>query len=238
MEPIPPMPDQVFDEKEAQLSLHRRHKPTNPLATAFGEVTGDMKKFLRNLKGEKLKSRKQWLALNEGNTMPHGPYPIVVRNHGRMQAFLSDVHFQACYIARADRNMDVQIYRMEYDENGAITKKTSVGAHPDMLVPATFLQEKYNPKSGHFNICYEKVNKMKVKEVKNMIHNEVFSWAMYDEYFQQEVAKAEQARLKPRRSAKRRLPFTGIRSKKARGTGPEAEVSTCLLYTSDAADEL
>ena len=37
MEPIPPIPDEVFDEKQAQLSLHRRHKPTNPLATAFGE---------------------------------------------------------------------------------------------------------------------------------------------------------------------------------------------------------
>ena len=181
-----------------------------------------MKKFSSKLKGGKLKSHKQWMALNEGNTMPHGPYPILVRNHGWMKAYLSDVHFQPCYVSRLDRNMDVQSYRMEYDANGAITKKTSVGAHPDMLVPVTFQQEKYNPKSGHFNICYEKVNKMKVKDVKIMIRNEVFAWATYDECSQQEVAKAEKARLKPRRSAKRRLPFTGIRPKKARdSTGPE-----------------
>ena len=95
MEPIPPVPDVIFDEKAATASLHRKHKPTNPLAAVFGEAKGEMKKFLRKLKGEKLKSRKQWMALNEGNTMPHGPYPILVRNHGWMKAYLSDVHFQA-----------------------------------------------------------------------------------------------------------------------------------------------
>ena len=111
---------------------------------------------------------------------------------------------------------------------GRSRKKPQSGpTHPDMLVPVTFQQEKYNPKSGHFNICYEKVNKVKVKDIKIMIRNEVFAWATYDECSQQEVAKAEKARLKPRRSAKCHLPFTGIRPKKARdSTGPEAEAST------------
>ena len=145
MEPIPPVPDHVFDEKEAKVSLHRRHKPTNPLATAFGEATGGMKKYLRNLKGGKLKHRKQWLALNEGNTMPHGPYPLMVRNHGWMKAYLSDVHFQACYVSRLDRNMDVQIYRMEYDENGAITKKPQSGPTQTCLCPLLFNKKSTTP---------------------------------------------------------------------------------------------
>ena len=63
---------------------------------------------------------------------------------------------------------------------------------------------------------------MKVKDAKLMIRNEVASWALYDQFFHQEVAKAEKERLKPRRSAKRRLPFTGITPKKARDTGPKA----------------
>ena len=151
MEPIPPIPDEVFDEKEAQLSLHRRHKPTNPLAAAFGEATGDMKKWLRSLKGENLKSRKQWMNLNEGNTMPHGPYPLLVRNHGWMQVFLSDVQFQACYVSRLDRNMDVQIYRIEYDENGAITKKTSVGRGPPRHAGACYFSPReVQPQVGLF----------------------------------------------------------------------------------------
>ena len=63
-----------------------------------------------------------------------GPYPVLVRNHGWMKAYLSDVHFQVCYLARDDLNMDVQTYRMEYDADGEITKKTSLGARPDFNV--------------------------------------------------------------------------------------------------------
>ena len=62
------IPDQIFDEKAATASLHRKLTPTNPLFCAFGEAQGEMKRLLRNLKRERLRSRKQWIVLNEDNT--------------------------------------------------------------------------------------------------------------------------------------------------------------------------
>ena len=44
------IPDIIFDEKAATASLHRKHKPTNPLAAVFGEPKGDIKKMLKKLK--------------------------------------------------------------------------------------------------------------------------------------------------------------------------------------------
>ena len=143
------IPDIIFDEKAATASLHRKHRPTNPLYNAFGEARGEIKRYLKNLKGEALRSRRQWLVLNEGNTMPHGPYPVMVRNHGWMQVFLHDAHYQASYLARGDLNLDVQMYRYEFDKAGQITEKFIIG--PDTKVPVTLsYSRKVQPQIGAF----------------------------------------------------------------------------------------
>ena len=56
--------------------------------------------------------------------MPYGPYPVLVRNHGWMKAYRNDTHYQACYLARDVLNLDVQMYRMTYDEDGTYGQRS------------------------------------------------------------------------------------------------------------------
>ena len=83
--------------------------------------------------------------------MSHGPYPVLVHNHGWMKAHLNDTHYQVCYLSRGDLHLDVQMYRMTYDEAAKILKKTSLSlsTKPDLKVPVTLVQEKYDPKLYH-----------------------------------------------------------------------------------------
>ena len=58
----------------------------------------------------------------------YGTYPVLVRNRGWMKEYLDDTHYQVCYLAL---NLDVQMYRMTYDEAEFIMKKTSLATKPD-----------------------------------------------------------------------------------------------------------
>ena len=131
------IPDIIVDEKTATASLHRKHKTTNPLTAIFDyKIVGPRRneETFEQVEG----GRSNWNLASNGLPWMRATrcrtglnYPVLVRNHGWMKAYLSDAHFQA---SRGDLNMDVQIYRMEYDADGEITKKTSLGARPDFNV--------------------------------------------------------------------------------------------------------
>ena len=232
------MMDMTLDVNAVAAAMYRKHKPTNPNWNNFGKAEGEIEKFLQNLNPEAKKDRRHWLKMYEGSAMSQGPYPVLVKGHGWMKVWVHTVHYQACYISRGDLNLDVQVFRMVYDKDGDIKKRIAV-RNEDTKVPCVLMQEKYDAKSGHFIVCFEKQDVMlTVKTVKSMIRTEAGTWPKYDEWFHQQVVRAENDRQKSSRS-KRRVSFAGGRKKKTKvSTGPTVRSFTKLDKAMEAQEQL
>ena len=74
--------------------------------------------ILENLNQRAKTDRLAWLKGWAWHKMPDGPYPIFVSGYGWMKAYLLQDEYHAVYIPRKDLNLDVEVLKVRWSQDG------------------------------------------------------------------------------------------------------------------------
>ena len=167
--------------------LRPKHNPTNRHWRSFGEAQGDMKSMLANLGPQAKQDRRAWLQRWAYTTMPSGPYPIMIKSFGWIKAHVIQGQYQICYIARGDLNLDVEIFKLVFAEDGFTIEARQYVEDQETIVPCRLIQEKFYVDQEAFGVHHEEVSGLSCQKIKAMIRNEVSGWKEYDKWFEKEA---------------------------------------------------
>ena len=243
-------------EATIALPLHVIHSATNTHSSSFGPPTGEMQTYLANLTQRAKKDRLKWLKRWAWHKMPDGPYPLYVTGYGWMKAYLIQDEYHAVYVARSDLNLDVELVKVRWSQDGMTIEARSEFPNEELLnvlLDVKIVMEKYDAESNKLQTVHEQILQLSYTEVRTTILKEVENWKKYDTWFnlriklegEQKEQQQKQQQQRPKkakkasRKTKRRLNFPGPRKKKAKasGSGPKVRVVTALDHANDAQEE-
>ena len=240
-------------EANAKVAQLVKHNPTNPNTNCFGAPTGEMQTILENLSQRAKTDRLNWLKGWAWHKMPEGPYPLFVNEFGWMKVYLLYDDYHAVYIPREDLNLDVEVLKIKWSQDGMNIEARQHFNDPQELLQIKAVMEMYDFENKKLKPCLEKSLHITYNEVRKMIRDEVLSWESYDEWFNLRIHSEKIARdtkklgpKKPKKSSrktKRRLAFPGPKKKKIKASGPKVagpkvRVVTALDHANDASDDV
>ena len=172
---------------EATTPLYVKHSATNPNSLYFGPPTGEILTMLQNLGPRAKKDRLSWLEGWAWHKMPEGPYPFHFTGYGWTKVYLIMEEYHAVYIQREDLNLDVEVLKIQWSEDGMTIEARKQYDNFEELLDVKVVLERYDAESNRLVKCLDQTVQLTYKEVVDMIRNEVAGWAQYDEWFNERI---------------------------------------------------
>ena len=239
---------------EATIPLYVKHSATNPNSLYFGPPTGEILTMLQNLSTRAKKDRLSWLEGWAWHKMPEGPYPFHFTGYGWTKVYLIMDEYHAVYIPREDLNLDVEVLKIQWSEDGMTIEARKHYDNFEELLDVKVVRERYDAESNRLVKCLDQTVQLTYKQVVDMIRKEVAGWAQYDEWFNERIQgdrnfaiqrsqqRSKKSKKASSRKTKPRLLFQGPKKKRAKATGPKAtgpkvRVVTALDHANDECEE-
>lgn len=91
----------------------------------------------------------------------------------KCQVYVTMGQYQVCYVPRGDLNLDVNIFKMIFAEDGTVEARQYIQDPETVVTCCRLVQELYCCEKEEFQVCYEDHSAfLSYKQIKYMIRNE------------------------------------------------------------------